>query len=205
MMNMNISELNAVTDILAAGLARGSETVLGVPLEVAEALASAQEQMLGLPEVIAELTAARERFVAVSAAVKRMIELADESAALAADDGLSRQALEEEFINLAKVIAADAGRQYYAGPNLSVRNKEQALSAARIIRYMEPVIEAMAHDLTEQRDLIHEVIAETVYFLGVVAQCYPDAEGSGRLGGLINEAQKYFRADGASAPAGALH
>ncbi len=175
----NIFELQQVTGILAGGLDRGAETVLGVPLEVAMTLAEAREQMRSLPGVIDNLNESFERFLTVSTALKRMIELADEASAEIPEE--SRQNLEAEFINLAKIVAADAGRQYYAGPQLSLKTQGHAWSAAKIIRYMEPVMATVENDLNEQKELIHEVVAETMNFLNVVAECYPESEGAGHL------------------------
>ena len=201
----NIFELQQVTGILAGGLDRGAETVLGVPLEVAMTLAEAREQMRSLPGVIDNLNESFERFLTVSTALKRMIELADEASAEIPEE--SRQNLEAEFINLAKIVAADAGRQYYAGPQLSLKTQGHAWSAAKIIRYMEPVMATVENDLNEQKELIHEVVAETMNFLNVVAECYPESEGAGHLTQLIGNASQYCptASPTAMSPAGVLH
>jgi hypothetical protein len=185
----DIYELQQVTGILAGGLDRGAETVLGVPMEVALTLAEARDQMRSLPGVIDNLNESFERFLTVSTALKRMIELADEAGTDIADE--ARQAMDSEFINLAKIVAADAGRQYYQGPQLSLRTKGHAWSAAKIIRYMEPVMANLENDLNEQKDLIHEVVRETIDFLNVVADCYPEAEGVDHLSQTIDNASSY--------------
>ncbi|MDR2947145.1 MAG: hypothetical protein LBV79_10435 [Candidatus Adiutrix sp.] len=181
----DIREMNDLSVLLASGLTMNSETA-GLPLEVSQALAEAREQMAGLPEVIENLNLAFERFHTVSSALGRMIELADQASGDM--DAEAREPLNQEFVNLAKILAADAGRQYYAGPRLNLLNQGEALSAARIIRYMNPVIDNMGQELTGQRDLIHEVLGETINFLGVVTQCYPDSIGAVRLGELISQA-----------------
>ncbi len=185
----NIYELQQVTGILAGGLDRGAETVLGVPLEVALTLAEARDQMRSLPGVIDNLNESFERFLTVSTALKRMIELAGAASTEVTEE--ARQAMENEFVNLAKIVAADAGRQYYTGPQLSLRTKGHAWSAAKIIRYMEPVMANVESDLNEQKELIHEVISETINFLNVVAECYPESEGAVQLNQLINSASQY--------------
>ncbi len=200
----DIREMNDLSALLASGLSLDSENMTGLPLEVAQALAEAREQMAGLPEVIENLHLSFERFHTVSSALHRMIELADEASGehLADED---RRNLNQEFANLAKILAADAGRQYYAGPRLNLLNQGEALSAARIIRYMNPVIDNMGRELSGQRDLINEVLGETINFLGVITQCYPDSVGAARLGDLISQAAAGGRfAAPASAP-GRLH
>ncbi|UQZ87692.1 hypothetical protein C4J81_02190 [Deltaproteobacteria bacterium Smac51] len=201
----DIYELHQVTGILAGGLDRGAQTVLGVPLEVAQTLAEAREQMRSLPGVIDNLNESFERFLTVSTALKRMIELADAASVEMGEE--EREGLEEEFVNLAKIVAADAGRQYYAGPALSLKTQGHAWAAAKIIRYMEPVMANVEKELAEQKDLIYEVVTETVNFLNVVAECYPESEGIGHLGQLIDSASKYCPVPLAPAvgPAGALH
>ena len=196
----DIREMNDVSNLLASGLSLDSENMLGLPLEVAQALAEAREQMAGLPEVIDNLNLAFERFNTVSSALRRMIELADEASGDMADE--ARPALNDEFVTLAKILAADAGRQYYTGPRLNLLNQGEALSAARIIRYLGPVIDNMGQELIGQRDLIHEVLGETINFLGVVTQCYPDSAGAVRLGRLISEATRHGRFN--PAPTGAM-
>ena len=199
----DIHEMNDVSNLLASGLSLNAENTTGLPLEVAQALAEARDQMASLPEVIDNLNLAFERFNTVSSALNRMIGLAEEASGDLSDE--ARQDLNEEFVTLAKILAADAGRQYYAGPRLNLLNQGEALSAARIIRYMNPVIDNMNRDLMEQRDLIHEVLGETINFLGVVAQCYPDSAGAARLGKLISEAAARGRFTPASAAGGLLH
>lgn len=175
--------MNNVSSLLASGL---SENMAGVPLEVSLALAEAREQMVSLPEVIGNLNLAFERFNTVSEALRRMIELAEQASGDLGDQ--ERQILNDEFINLSKIVAADAGRQYYTGPRLNLLSQGEALSAVRIIGYMKPVINTMNQELTEQRDLIHEVLSETISFIGVVAKCYPDSDTATHLGTLIGQA-----------------
>ena len=198
----DIREMNDVSALLADGLSLGSENMTGLPLEVAQALSEAREQMAGLPEVIDNLNLAFERFNTVSSALGRMTELADEASGDLDDQ--ARRNLNDEFVSLAKILAADAGRQYYAGPRLNLLNQGEALSAARIIRYMDPVVANMGQELIGQRDLIHEVLGETINFLGVVTQCYPDSAGAVRLGELISEAAAHGRFTPAPA-VGMLH
>lgn len=205
MTTQDIQALNLVTDILASGLAQGPETISGLPLEVAQALAEARDQMTGLPEVIENLNLSFERFNTVSAAITRLIGLADQASGTDLGER-SREELNEEFAYLARILAADAGRSYYDGPRLNLLNEGEAQSAAKIIRYMTPVIETMGQELAEQKNIIHEVISETINFLGVIAQCYPDSEGVETLNSLIAEARKHSRpGPPASNPAGMLH
>ena len=190
MTNMGIQELTALTNILAAGLsAVPAEPLLLLPLEVSQALEEARAQMNGLPEVIHNLNQATQRFQSVAAALTGMMELADKAASEAADEA-DRRALDAEFINLSKVVAADAGRHFYQGPSLSLLSRGAAQGAAKIVRYMEPVIETLGKELSEQKSLIQEIIAETINFLNIVTQCYP---GDPALNSLVEATRPYGR------------
>jgi ABC-type transporter Mla subunit MlaD len=177
MTRLEIKELTTLTNILAVGLAAVPEEPLTLPLEVSQALAEAREQMNNLPEVIMNLNQATERFQSVAAALTGMMDLADRATDEALDDD-SRRKLEAEFIDLSKVVAADAGRHHYQGPALSLLSRGQALSAAKIVRYLAPVIETLEKELNEQTSLIQEVIGETISFLNTVTQCYPEADAN---------------------------
>jgi len=185
-----LNELNAISAILAGGLSQNVEAALELPVEVAQALAEARQQMENLPEVIASLHQAVDSFYTVSEALYRMIALADQAsgAELSSEE---RVLLNDEFANLAKVVAADAGRHYYAGPQLNLLSQVQALSAARIIRYMEPVIENTGREIMAQRDLIHEVVAETIKFLTIITDCYAESEGAAILRPLLASASSH--------------
>lgn len=197
----DIQELNAISNLLAGGLATAPETVSGVPLEVIQALTEARDQMSSLPEVIGHLNQAFEKFNTVSAALTRMLELADRTSGTIPE--FDREMCNEEFIGLAAIVAADAGRHYYAGPRLNLTNEGEAQSAARILRYLSPVIETMSRELMEQKDLIHEAVAETIKFLGIITECYPESAGAAHLGRLLHEARA--RDLTISTPAGLLH
>ncbi len=202
MMNArDIYELNSLSNLLAGGLAAAPETASGVPLEVIQALGEARDQMAHLPEVIDHLGQAFERFHTVSSALTRMIALADRASGDVEPE--VRETLNEEFIGLARIVAADAGRHHYAGPALNLRNQGEALSAARIIRYMNPVIDTMNRELAEQKELIEEAISETINFLALVTECYPDSEGAASLGHLLSQARN--RHHTLSTPKGLLH
>ena len=190
MTNLQLNELTTITNILAIGLAAVPEEPLTLPLEVSQALTAAREQMMSLPGVIGSLNQANERFQSVAAALTGMMDLADQAASEAADDA-ERQRLDAEFINLSKVVAADAGRQFYQGPSLSLASRGAALSAAKIVRYLAPVIETLEKDLAEQKNLIQAVIAETISFLNTITQCYPEADSTLNL--LVEAARPYGR------------
>ncbi len=201
----DIHELSLVTDLLAGGLARGAQTVSDVPLEVAQALAEARDQMRELPEVIENLNLSMERFHTVAAAVSRLIELADQASGADLDEAARRE-LNDEFAAVSLILAADAGRQGYAGPRLNLLNQGEARSAAKIVRYLEPVIANTAQELAGQQGMIREAVAETLNFLGIVAQCYPESAGVETLGRLLAEARKLRSFESKiSTPAGRLH
>ena len=190
MTNLQLNDLSTITNILAVGLAAVPEEPLTLPLEVSQALAQAKEQMKSLPEVIGSLNLAAERFQSVAAALTGMMALADRAADEAADDA-ERQRLDAEFIDLSKVVAADAGRRFYQGPSLSLASRGAALSAAKIVRYLAPVIETLEKELFEQKSLVQAVIAETISFLNTITQCYPEADPTLNL--LAEAARPYGR------------
>jgi ABC-type transporter Mla subunit MlaD len=177
MTSLEIKELSALTNILSVGLSTVPDQPLGLPLEVSQALEEARDQMQNLPEVIMNLNKATERFQSVAEALTGMIGLAEEAASETATDD-DRGRLDAEFIDLAKVVAADAGRHFYQGPSLSLLSRGSALSAAKIVRYMAPVIENLEKELTEHKGLIQGVIAETISFLNTITQCYPEADAN---------------------------
>lgn len=201
----DIHELNATAVILAGGLDLGHRGTLSVPPEVVQAMAEARRQMDDLPEVIENLNLSFERFNTVSSALWRMMELAEAAARPKADDR-TRAELNEEFAALAAIVAADAGRVYYAGPRLNLLEQGEAQSARKIIGYLAPVLNNTAQELTEQKNLIFEALSETVNFLGVIAQCYPDVEGVKGFGRVVDEARKHLgNLKAISKPAPVLH
>ena len=201
-LNFETNELSTLSHILAAGLAAVPSRPLDLPLEVSQALIEARTQMTGLPEVIQNLNLADERFRTVSGALTGMIDLADKAAEPRIDDQ-GRARLHEEFADLAKIVAADAGETLPRGPRLNLKSQGEALSAAKIIRYLCPVIETMGQELEEQKGLILQVISETIAFLNTVTECYPEAEGSSVLNMLVEAARAYQ--PHLSTPAGRLH
>jgi ABC-type transporter Mla subunit MlaD len=170
-----LSSLSNLISILTIGLEAVPETPLTLPLEVSRALAEARAQMKSLPEVIDNLNLAVERFQSVAAALTGMMSLAEEAASDSIDDE-ARVKLNAEFVDLSKVVAADAGRGFYQGPSLSLLDRNAAKSAAKIVRYLAPVIETLEKDLADQKRLIQAAIAETISFLNTVTQCYPEAD-----------------------------
>ena len=170
-----LSSLNNLISILNIGLEAVPETPLTLPLEVSQALAEARIQVKSLPEVIGNLNTAVERFQSVAAALTGMMSLAEEAASDSVDDE-ARERLHAEFVDLSKVVAVDAGRGFYQGPSLSLLDRNAAKSAAKIVRYLAPVIENLENDLAEQKKLIQAAIAETISFLNTITQCYPEAD-----------------------------
>lgn len=170
-----INELNGVAAILAQGLAAGSHSFDGLPLDVTNSLIEARNQMESLPEVIQTLQAALFSYQSVSSAIERIIELA-ETASASELSSAKRESLNTEFVDLAKIVAADAGRSYYAGPRLNLLSQSEAKSAARIMSCMKPVISETGRNLAEQRDLIYNAIAQTINFLVLLGELYPDRE-----------------------------
>jgi hypothetical protein len=74
---------------------------------------------------------------------------------------------------------------------------------------MGPVMDNVEAELTEQKDLIYEVVGETISFLNVISDCYPEAEGAGALSSLIASASHIVHPQNADtwqqmAPAGTL-
>jgi Asp-tRNA(Asn)/Glu-tRNA(Gln) amidotransferase A subunit family amidase len=172
-----LDEMNQLTGLLAKTLALpvGQQ----MPPDVATALRAAQKQMEGLPEVIEDLNLAFNRYLTLNKALTRMLALAEESAAAgeAAADDARRADFEEEFVNLARIVAQEAGHRYFQGPGLTVSHRLGAVASVKVLSYLKPVLENLAHELNGQKFLIIEAITETMNFMGVIARCYPEAEG----------------------------
>ncbi|MDR3155363.1 MAG: hypothetical protein LBW85_14135 [Deltaproteobacteria bacterium] len=171
-------ELDAMFDIssLLAGVL-DFPGAAGMPPDVTEAVRAAKKQMEDLPGLIEDLNLAWDRHVTLSAALGRMSGLAKAAGSEAGIPDEARSRMDEEFKELAMVVAAEAGRSGFAGTSLSLATRPAARAAAKVLAYLEPVIDNLDHDLKGQKALILEAIAETVTFMGIVATCYPDAEG----------------------------
>jgi hypothetical protein len=180
-----LDEMNELTGILAETLAMPA--CRQMPADVAVTLLAAKKQMEGLPEVIGDLNAAFARYLTLNKALTRMAALADESAAMAEDavDRGRRQTLNEEFVQLAAVVAREAGHRYFQGPSLTVADLAGARAAAQVLGYLKPVLADLAHELRGQKSLIMEAIAETMNFMGIVARSYPDAAGAAAIRDLL--------------------
>ncbi|MEW6263491.1 MAG: hypothetical protein AB1641_10490 [Thermodesulfobacteriota bacterium] len=179
--------LKDISSLICLWLPRtGSEDL---PAEIAEALEMARGQMRDLPAVIADLEAARRSFADLDQALGRMITLARESALSPEDDQDGRDAREIEFIRLAQMVARTAGRRYYAGPELSVKTRPQAEAALRILKHLEPVRAGQAVRIEEQTTLLERAISETINFLEIIAETYPEAASLALLPDLLRRVE----------------
>ena len=172
-----LDEMTHLTGLLAKTLAMPA--ISQMPPDVALAWQAAQRQMEGLPEIIGDLNLAVARYLTLNRALTRMMALAEESAKLVDGPGVGayRKELDQEFANLARVVAREAGHRYFQGPSLTVADGGGAAAAAKVLSYLRPVLENLASELSGQKSLILEAIAETMNFMGVIARCYPNAEG----------------------------
>ena len=172
-----LDEMSDVTGILAKTLAMPA--VRQMPTDVALAWQAARKQMEDLPEIIGDLNLAFSRYLTLNKALTRMMGLAEESSNLIDGPGVGayRKELDEEFVKLAKVVAREAGHRYFQGPSLTVGDVGGAKASAQVLSYLKPVMENLAQELRGQKSLIIEAITETMNFMGVIARCYPDAEG----------------------------
>ncbi|MDR1658278.1 MAG: hypothetical protein LBT47_12130 [Deltaproteobacteria bacterium] len=172
-----LDEMNQLTDLLAKTLAVPVSHQM--PNDVAVTLQAAKRQMEGLPEVIEDLNLAFKRYLTLNQTLNRMMALADESSRLTqeAQDNEYRQVLEQEFTKLAVVVAKEAGHRYFEGTRLTIADQASAQAANTVLSYLKPVLENLSHELRGQKALIIEAISETMNFMGIIAMCYPDAEG----------------------------
>jgi hypothetical protein len=173
----DFQEINVLAGLLANGLAAAPQE--DMPEDVAQALLAAKKQVEDLPQVIDDLNLAFNRYLTLSQTIKRMEALATESIALGQDDDADelRQEMEAEFATLAKVVAAEAGIRHFQGSGLSVLTAKKAKAAATVLAYLDPVMDNLDHEIRGQKSLILEAISETVNFMGIVAQSYPEAKG----------------------------
>jgi hypothetical protein len=172
-----LDEMSRLTGLLAKTLAMPAARRM--PSDVAVTLIAAKKQMEGLPEVIEDLNLAFNRYLTLEKALTRMMALAEESASLedSRGDADYRQELDEEFADLARVVAREAGHRYFQGTSLTVADRSGAAAAAKVLSYLRPVLDNLAHELKGQKALVVEAIAETMNFMGIIAKCYPEAEG----------------------------
>jgi hypothetical protein len=177
----HLEKIEQITGLLATTLA--STVYDDMPPDVATALLAAKKQMESLPEVIEDLNLAFNRYLKLNSAISRMTALANESSNLGdgEENAELRLTLEEEFISLAKVVAMEAGHRYFNGPSLSVANKVSAIAASTVLSYLKPVMENLDHEIRGQKSLIIEAIAETMNFMGVIIECYPQASGLDKI------------------------
>jgi hypothetical protein len=170
-------EMNVITGLIAQSISGPVSD--DIPQDVATTIQAAKEQMESLPEVIEDLNLAFGRYLTLNNSLTRMSILANESASLIDGPGSKdmRTEMEEEFDTLARIVAQEAGHQYFSGTSLSILDSNSAASAAKILSYLRPVLESLDHELRGQKELIIEAIAETMNFLGIVAMSYPDATG----------------------------
>ncbi|MDR2142524.1 MAG: hypothetical protein LBR11_12220 [Deltaproteobacteria bacterium] len=173
----DFQSINHLAGLLASGLAAAPPE--GIPPDVAEALVAAKKQVEDLPQVIEDLNLAFTRYLTLSKTIKRMQYLAKDSASLGEgiEEDEFRQEMEMEFTSLARVVAAEAGLRYFQGSGLSVLSAKSALTAAQVLAYLDPVMDNLNHEIRGQKSLILEAISETINFMGIVAQSYPEAKG----------------------------
>jgi hypothetical protein len=170
-------EINHLTGILDNSL---NMTLPGdIPKDVIEAIVAAKKQMEELPQVVEDLNQAFNRYLTLNKTLSRMSQLAREAALK--DEGPAelevRKKMESEFAGLAKVVASEAGQHYFPGSSLSILTKNKAKASAKVLSFLDPVLENLDHELKGQKNLIIEAIAETMNFLVIITVCYPHTEG----------------------------
>ncbi|MDR2340086.1 MAG: hypothetical protein LBF40_08140 [Deltaproteobacteria bacterium] len=180
MMLNEFEEMNNITSLLASVL--NFPSTKGIPEDVTEAVRAAKKQMEELPQVIDDLNQAYNRYTSLDGTITRMKELASRAGSekfhLSDED---RETMNEEFGNLAQVVANEAGQQHFGGTRLSLLSLGKAKAANRVLSYLSPVLENLGQEIKGQKSLIIEAIVETANFLGIIAMCYPDAKGIDEL------------------------
>jgi cation transport regulator ChaB len=184
---LDIDRMNQVAAELAEFLPVHASS--GLPAEIADMLVRAREQVRLLPYALEDLAAARERFAVLDRAIDRLIRLALESADLDEDDEEGRSRRQDEFAELAHLVAEAAGRSEYAGPQLSILSRPQALAAYHTLKNLLPVKSTLAGQLDEQEQLIIQALAETIDFLQAVAAAYPDYESLSGISDLLERVE----------------
>jgi hypothetical protein len=184
----DFQEMFHVSGLLAQGLAGPIDP--SIPPDVAEAIRAARKQMEDLPLVIEDLNLAFSRFMTLNQTLRRMSHLAMEAGSESESHPVPvREEMEEEFRNLAKVVADEAGQPTFQGTSLSILSKGSAKAASRVLSYLEPVQDSLDHELKGQKLLILEALAETINFLGIIALCYPEAKGVDELRRTLDKLQ----------------
>jgi hypothetical protein len=149
----------------------------GMPPDVTEAVRAAKKQMEDLPGLISDLNLAWDRYTVLARTLGRMAELASGAGRDEDIPDEARRLMDEEFGELARVVAAEAGQANFPGTSLSLATRPSARAACKVLSYLAPVVDNLDHDIKGQKSLLLEAIAETVTFMGIIAMCYPEAEG----------------------------
>ena len=168
-----IERLNLVSSIISQGLS--SEPFEQLPTEVGTTLQRAKVYMESMPAALADLTAARERYDILNRSIDRLLMLARKAAESDESDPAMVANREREFVALARIVAAEAGRDHYDRPELSVATRAHAQGALRVLKNLVPVKDTLGQELAEQEQLIFQAVEETLNFLEAVAQSYPEA------------------------------
>ncbi|MFH1091816.1 MAG: hypothetical protein V1742_09635, partial [Pseudomonadota bacterium] len=167
-----MERLHYVSALLSAGLPMTSPEEL--PAEVAQTLELAGREMTNLPAVLNDLETARSKFAGLALTIDRMYVLADQAVRLSPDDQAGRDERQTEFVRLARVVAQLAGRQGYAGPELSLAGPPQAEAARQTLRHLLSAKATLARRLEDQKQLVVSAVTRTIEFLGAVAATYPE-------------------------------
>jgi hypothetical protein len=160
-----------------------------MPNDVTEAVRAAKKQMEGLPQIIDDLNLAYNRYLVLSKTINRMSELA----LYAGNDTTilpeERMAMEDEFRQLAHIIAREAGQVNFEGTSLSLSHPGTAKAAYKVLSYLIPVVEALDYEIKGHKSIVVEALAETINFMGIVARCYPEARGIENLKNTLEKIQ----------------
>ncbi|MBW1709093.1 MAG: hypothetical protein JRF41_05475 [Deltaproteobacteria bacterium] len=159
--------------------------VEGLPAEISEAVNLARIEMQTIPKALEDLYRAKQDFSTLDHAIDRLLVLSQEAADLADHDQTGREARQEEFIRLARVVARVAGQHNYDQPRLSIMTKTQAQAARMTLGYLASVKANVACQLKEQEGNIIKAVQATADFLEIIKKAYPKtvkgAVGLGRL------------------------
>lgn len=187
-----LDQLASVTTLLGFGIPvpRGDE----VPAEVVNTLREARGHMQNIPACIRDLEAALQEFRVLDEVIDRLIDLAFEASRFPEDAPAVATSRQDEFVRLSRLLAARAGRLNYDRPILSLESPAQAGAAHQALKHLLPVKAALGNGLREQTEAILTAVDETVSFLKIVAETYPDARSLSGLTELIDSV-RCFRKD----------
>ncbi len=182
----DLSKYEKMAKILAQELPGLS--LMSEPLDVIDSLENLSDEMAHMPEVIEDCRLATEAFDELDQVIGRMYALADRAVELPEDHIQERLRLDEEFKGYSHIVARLAGADNFDGPSLTLASRAEAMSARRILAYLNDARGNFTRKLADQRRQINEAMDEALRLLVKIVSETEELShyNRERLGGLLD-------------------